>query len=91
MECNEHGDVLEFHGGWLVKALDRLPLPHVLAMTLGHTVVGRSDRALDVTREHERVHVRQYERWGPLMGPAYLSVLPCALVPRPGCLPRQPI
>ena len=72
-----HGDVLEFHGGWLAKALDRLPLPPVQAMTLGHTVLARDRVALDVTRAHERVHVRQYERWGPLLGPAYLL---CGLV-----------
>ncbi len=64
--------VWEFYGGWLVRALDRLPLENVQAMTLGHTVIGRSRPALDFTRDHERVHVRQYERWGPLLGPAYL-------------------
>jgi hypothetical protein len=76
--AQRQGDVVEFHGeliGWL---LDRLPLPHVLAMTLGHTVIGRDRCALEVTRDHERVHVRQFERWGPLMGPAYLSC--CAIL-----------
>jgi hypothetical protein len=48
-----------------------------MAFTLGHTVIGRSVDALEITRLHERVHVRQYERWGPLMGPAYLL---CSLV-----------
>ena len=65
--------VLEFHApliGWL---LDRLPLQKALAMTLGHTVIARHQEALDVTREHERIHVRQFERWGILMGPAYLG------------------
>ena len=28
--------------------------------------------ALDRSRAHERVHVRQCERWGPLFIPAYL-------------------
>jgi hypothetical protein len=41
-------------------------------MTLGHVVLGRTASALDVSREHELVHVRQYERWGPLFIPAYL-------------------
>jgi hypothetical protein len=27
---------------------------------------------MDACREHELVHVRQYERWGPLFVPAYL-------------------
>lgn len=41
-------------------------------MTLGHTVVGRTAAVLDLTRRHELVHVRQYERWGPFFIPAYL-------------------
>jgi hypothetical protein len=69
--------VWEFYGGWLVWALNRLPLHNVQAMTLGQTVIGRSLEALDATRAHERIHVRQYERWGPLLGPAYLG---CCLV-----------
>ncbi len=69
--------VWEFYGGWLVWALNRLPLHNVQAMTLGQSVVGRSLAALDATRDHERIHVRQYERWGPLLGPAYLG---CCLV-----------
>jgi hypothetical protein len=42
-------------------------------MTLGHVILGRDTAALAATREHERVHVRQYERWGPLFIPAYLG------------------
>ena len=45
--------------------------PH--ALTLGHVVLGVSQAALDDTRAHERVHVAQYERWGPLFLPAYLA------------------
>lgn len=41
------------------------------AMTLGHVVIGRDAMALEGTRAHERVHVRQYERWGPFFVPAY--------------------
>jgi hypothetical protein len=36
-------------------------------------VLARTDPDLDATRAHERVHVRQCERWGPLFIPAYLS------------------
>lgn len=43
------------------------------AMTLGHVVLGRTPAALDISREHELVHVRQYELWGPLFVPAYLA------------------
>ena len=56
------------------KRLRRLPGgPLAMAMTLGHVVLGQTDAALDVAREHELVHVRQYERWGPLFVPAYLG------------------
>ena len=48
-----------------------------MAVTLGHTVLGQTDAALESFHDHEMVHVRQFERWGPLMGPAYLG---CSLV-----------
>jgi hypothetical protein len=65
------GPVVEFYGGVVAWLLHRFPGTPV-AMTLGHTILGRTAAALDVAREHELVHVRQYERWGPLMVPAYL-------------------
>ena len=42
-------------------------------MTLGHVILGRDQACLDRSRNHEHVHVRQYERWGPLMLPLYLA------------------
>jgi hypothetical protein len=42
------------------------------AMTLGHVVIARTAQLHELTRTHERVHVRQCERWGPLFIPAYL-------------------
>jgi hypothetical protein len=63
---------LEFHGGFVTWVLQNTPV-EAMAMTLGHVVIGRSPAALDITREHEWVHVRQYERWGPLFIPAYLG------------------
>ena len=52
------GRVLEFHGGWLEWLLTRAPLAGgASAMTLGHTVLGRTAGDLDRTRDHERVHV----------------------------------
>lgn len=42
------------------------------AITFGHVVIGRSDAALERLRTHERAHVRQYERWGVFLLPAYL-------------------
>lgn len=41
-------------------------------MTLGHVVIGQDESCLDRNRDHERVHVGQYERWGSLMIPLYL-------------------
>ena len=41
-------------------------------MTLGHVVIARDATSHDKTRAHERIHVRQCERWGPFFIPAYL-------------------
>jgi len=68
---------IEFHGGAVRWFLERTPGGLASAMTLGHVVLGRNAAALDSCRNHELVHVRQYERWGPLFGPAYLG---CSLV-----------
>lgn len=46
-------------------------LPGIRALTLGHTVLAIDEMAHDQTRSHERIHVRQYERWGPFFLPAY--------------------
>jgi hypothetical protein len=71
--CAVVDGVLEAHGPVLRWALAHLTLMGtVSAMTLGHVVVGVDRAALERTREHERVHVGQYERWGPLFVPAYL-------------------
>jgi hypothetical protein len=66
--------VLEVHGGLVTWLLTHCTLLEggASAMTLGHVVLGRDELLLDLTREHERVHVRQCERWGPLFIPAYL-------------------
>ena len=67
--------VLEAHG-----RLARFYLTHCTflqggasAMTLGHVVIARNRQLLEQTRTHERIHVRQCERWGPLFIPAYLA------------------
>jgi hypothetical protein len=66
--------VIETHSPFLRRALSSLtPLARGAdAMTLGHVVIGRDARALELTRAHERAHVRQYESWGPFFVPAYL-------------------
>ena len=43
------------------------------AITLGHVIVGVTAQALDSSRAHERVHVRQHERWGAFFFPAYAA------------------
>ena len=65
---------IEIQGGWVTRWLKR-GLPWVgggAAMTLGHVIWGRDEECLSSCRDHEHVHVRQYERWGPLFIPAYL-------------------
>jgi hypothetical protein len=66
--------VLEVHG-WLARSF----LTHCTlleggasAMTLGHVVIARNRQLHEESRSHERVHVRQCERWGPFFIPAYL-------------------
>jgi hypothetical protein len=65
--------VLETAGGRLGALLGptRLALPW-RAITLGHVILAVDVDALDASRAHERVHVRQYERWGPFFLPAYV-------------------
>jgi len=66
--------VLEVSSDRITQQLGRISAVGgpISAITLGHVVVGASQQDLDRTRIHERVHVRQYERWGPLFIPAYL-------------------
>jgi len=66
--------VLEAYGGRLTSILQRpfwISGP-IAAITLGHIVLGCDRPTLERTRRHERVHVRQYERWGPFFIPAYV-------------------
>ncbi len=66
------GPTIEFWGGlvtWLMKSR----LVRARGMTLGHVILGVTAADLDEVREHEWVHVRQYERWGPFFLPAYLG------------------
>ncbi len=70
------GGILEVHGG-IVRLFLRYVVGLFLrggasAMTLGHVIIGRDAQCLELSRAHERVHVRQCERWGPLFLPAYL-------------------
>ena len=66
---------VEVHGGIIGWFLRRgMPwFGPAAAMTLGHVILGRNAECLKRSRDHEHVHVRQYERWGPLFIPAYLG------------------
>ena len=68
--------VLEVCGGTLLpRLLAAVPLPRgAEAMALGHVILARDAACLERLRPHERVHVRQAERWGPLFIPAYLGI-----------------
>jgi hypothetical protein len=65
---------IEVGGGRVGRAIARLP-PSIRfhAITLGHVIVGTGQRALESSRAHERVHVRQYERWGMLFFALYVG------------------
>lgn len=66
------GGVVEMHGPRVAWCLGRMPVP-ALAMTVGHAIFGCDEHALNRTRSHEHVHVRQYARWGLLFIPLYLG------------------
>ena len=72
--CRVVDGVLEVHGpviDWILRHL--VPIRGgAAAITFGHIVAGRDPEMLEMTRAHERVHVRQCEAWGPLFIPAYV-------------------
>ena len=43
------------------------------AITFGHVVIARDAQQMTALRSHERVHVRQYARWGILFFPLYIA------------------
>jgi hypothetical protein len=68
------GGVLEVFGGRLAALLARVPGARGFeAVTLGHVVLADSPAALERQRRHERAHVRQFERWGLLLLPLYVT------------------
>ena len=65
---------IEFYDGAVAALVRRLPPgKNTAGFTLGHVILGQTAEGLECVGAHERVHVRQFERWGPLMGPAYLG------------------
>ncbi|MEO8636773.1 MAG: hypothetical protein ABI587_15970 [Gemmatimonadales bacterium] len=76
-----HDGVLEASGGPLGMVLHRMyPPMSVSAITLGHVVLAQDEACLTRTRAHERVHVRQYERWGFLFPLVYVAASGVALL-----------
>jgi hypothetical protein len=68
------GGVIEVGGGPLRTLTSRLPsCASFAAITFGHIVIGVDHDVLREVREHERVHVQQYERWGLLFFPLYVG------------------
>ena len=63
---------LEFHGG-LLRLIPRLTPVQASAMAIGHVIVAIDERTLDAYRDHELIHVRQAEQWGPFFLPAYFA------------------
>ena len=69
-----HTGVLEASDGVLPWVLARIyPPMSISAITFGHVVLAQRAADLERTRLHERVHVRQYERWGGFFPFAYLG------------------
>jgi hypothetical protein len=66
----ERGAV-ELHGGAVRFFLRHCLFVRASAQCLGHCILGQDRDCLDHARDHEHVHVRQYERWGPFMIPVY--------------------
>jgi hypothetical protein len=66
--------IIEAEGGLLAPILSRMfsrfPID---AITIGHVILGYSRESLIRCRVHERIHVRQYERWGPIFPFLYLA------------------
>ncbi len=62
---------VEFSAGRWLQLFARLPNGPIAAITFGHVILGATEADLIRARDHEHVHVRQYERWGPLFLPSY--------------------
>lgn len=67
------GRVLEFWGAFTGLFLRLFPpFRGSAAVTFGHVVLYCSGKLREKVRDHELVHVEQYERWGPMFIPLYL-------------------
>lgn len=66
--CN---GVIEAHGGAVGRLLR---WRGAAAAALGHVILARDADCLARSRDHEMHHVRQFERWGVFLLPAYFVV-----------------
>ncbi|SRR6266496_872416 len=48
-------------------------LRHGCALTMGHVIIGLDEYSLNRYRDHEHVHIEQYEKWGFFFIPLYLG------------------
>jgi hypothetical protein len=64
---------IEAGGGFSAWVIRNLLRGRVTAMTLGHVILGVDDERLCLARQHEHIHIRQYERWGLLFIPLYAA------------------
>lgn len=72
---------IEAGGGILAAILSGIfPRFRIDAITVGHVILGRSREGLARCRAHELIHVRQYERWGPIFPLLYLSSSAMAII-----------
>jgi hypothetical protein len=70
--CRRGSCALEFHGGAL-RWIPKLTPVCAEAMAIGHVIVAIDEAAMEVCREHELIHVRQAQLWGPFFLPAYFA------------------
>ena len=63
---------VEVWGGFSAWFFERA-LRHGCALTIGHVILGLDDYSLNRYRDHEHVHIEQYEKWGFFFIPLYLG------------------
>jgi hypothetical protein len=69
------GGAIEAHGGLARRLLRGNRFwKGGAAMAVGHVILARDRAGLECSRAHERIPVRQLERWGVLLPAAYLLV-----------------
>lgn len=72
--------VIEAEGGILSFLLSRLLSRFDIdALAIGHVILGQNQDSLNRCRDHEQVHVKQYERWGLFFPLLYLLFSAVAL------------